>query len=719
MNTTSDLNGQVARSLREHALRERTAEVDGSGSTAALLGIVNAALQGPLPRAPLTFGPYRLGEKVGEGSTSAVYRVLRESPEPLVLRRIKLIDPSPRAVERFTRSMRITRERLDHPNILRPLEVGAHEGQPFAIMPYLDTLERQLACEEWPPERCARVMHQLASAVAHAHERGVIHYDLKPANVLWRPAEDAVGGAPLIIDFDSARLLDPAEHDTNTWEGGGATRCYMAPELFSGGPATVRADIYSLGVIFYEMLTSELPEQAKTQHPAPAQRGSQRRPRLRVPRHFAAVCAACLAADPNERYQSAAELVRELARLLAGERPRRYEGSVRRALDWASSHRTIGIGLWGAAACSAALAWQALDPAPLSAVERSAAAASELAATLGTELEQLARAAERTARDPAVVRHLDRTSPSNLDGVLRDHVIDPVTRKAFSGSFVMTSDAQILAHYPSIADGIFEKKYPWRDYFRGAMQLGKERTAGPLGAYLGRTFRSETSERLEFGFSVPMPETGPVRGVLMTQLIAQDVLNERHRAPRPVRAQGHWPEARALLRLVLGHAEPLEQVSVLLGPRDSDRRDGAAGAPPPPGLIYLSHPDMAVRTELRLAAAYEKPLLEALGAPAPPGAQFQPSLASPVLFEEYRDPFLAGENGQGSEPSSGRGLREWSAAALPILRTGYVVLVQSNRSAPAADYRAQLLGRFGASLVGIGAVVAGLALALRRRDPLR
>jgi len=690
----------VERLLREQTRRDSMQE---EPSSAALLAIVNASLGGAARRAPSTFGPYQLGEKVGEGSTSAIYRVLGTGDEPRVLRRMKLSDPSPKAIDRFTRSLRITLERLEHENILRPLEIGDHEGQPFAILPYLDTLERQLACEEWQPERCARVMLQLAKAVAHAHDRGVIHYDLKPANVLWCPAQDGGEGKPMIIDFDSARPLDPAEHNTTTWEGGGATPAYMAPELLSDGEATVRADIYSLGVIFHEMLTAELPDRARAQHPAHSQRRSRRRQRPPMPRYFEGVCAACLEADPTARYQSAAELVRDLTRLIAGERPHRYRGRLLRALDWASAHRAISAGLWVAATCSAALAWQALDPGPLSAAERSAAAASELAATLGEEFKQLATAAERAATDPAVVRHLDARSPSNLDLALRGHVSAPNARNEFSGLFVMVSDAQIIASYPSVADEVLQRKYPWRDYFMGAMRLGNERAAGPGRAYLGRTFRSETSALLELGFSVPMPETGPTRGILMARLKAQEVLREMQRAAPD---EGSWAKARALLRLVLGRAEPLEQVSVLLGPRDRDRAGGEANVPPPERLMYLSHPDMTAQSsEEWLNTAYEKPLLAALGAPAAPGEQFQPSLAGPVLFEDYADPI---------RESGG-----WSAAALPILRTGYVVLVQSTQHSPAGDARDQFLGRFAALLIGSGAMLAGLAFVRRKLESLR
>ncbi len=712
---SSRWSAEVARSLREHTQRERQQEAGGSATLAALLELVNGVLQSPARPSPQTFGPYQLGEKVGEGSTSVVYRVLGEGSEPLVLRRMKLHDPSPKAVERFTRSLRITRERLDHPNILRPLEVGEHEGKPFAILPYLDTLERQLACEEWPLARCARVMYQLASAVAHAHERGVIHYDLKPANVLWRPAQDGGDGVPLLIDFDSARLLDPAEHGSSTWAAGGATRCYLAPELLAGGEATVRADIYSLGVIFHEMLTSELPDGARAgQRASHARRRALRRPRSAVPRYFQAVCEACLEQAPSARYPSAAELVRDLEHLLRGERPRRYKGRLLRALDWASAHRGRSLGSWGAAACSAALVWQLLDPGPLSSAQSSAVAASELAAELGAELQHLARAAEETAKDPEVVSRLDLTSPINLDRALLSHIIDPITRESFSGSFVMTSNARIMATYPGVAEGVLEKTYPWRDYFIGALRLGNERPEGARAAYLSRAFRSETSERLELGFSVPMPETGPVRGVLVTQLIARDVLRERHQAERTPHSEGRWPRARALLRLVLGRPEPLERVSVLLGPRDRDRRDGETGILAPEGLTYLAHPDMDPRAETRLAAAYEKPLLEALGPAAARGEQFQPSPARPVLFEEYSDPYRLGERSSADVES----LREWSAAAAPILRTGYAVLVQSSRPSP-AESKNRFLARFVVSLLGMGAVIAGLMFARRGRELLR
>jgi hypothetical protein len=682
-----------------------------ASANGTLLRLVNDALASQ-PAAPrMKIGPYELGEKIAEGSTSAIYLVLDASQsQPRVLRKMKLHDPPRADIERFRRSLTIARDELEHPNILRPEVVAEHDGLPYAVMPYLDTLEGLLACDEWPPMRCARVMHQLAAAVAHAHERGVIHCDLKPGNILWKVDIDGEDGKPLIIDFDSSRRIDPRDGQAgSSGDGGGATRAYMAPELATGRKPTVRADIYSLGVIFYEMLTSRLPYEGNLAgviggltSARPVTSPRQHRPNIH--RHFEAVCLACLEKDPNERYRNAAELVDDLACLLGNQRPKRYEGRLRGAKEWARRHPWQGALACSAFSLMAATGWQLWDPRPRAIAEENAQAARRVATEMGAQFEQLARAATRAAHDPALLAQLAAPEPTNLDPALKRHIRDVATGKDFSGMFVMNTDGWIRAHYPGAPDYIFRRSFGWRDYYLGARALAHEAARDP-GAYVARAFRSETSERLEFGFSVPILVDSAPRGVLLARISGTDAMATLRARTEHSRADsGFWQRCRGWANLVLGNADELAQISVVLGPRDRDRLDGERDRGLPAGWVYLDHERLDPRSEVWLASEYAEPLSRAFGTGAPRGAQFNSWLGTPVLFDAYRDPFQAGD---------------WSAAAFPIRQSGYVVLVQSDRGAPSNDPLRQFAGRLFAVLAGTSLLTVTLSARLRKSDRSR
>lgn len=677
-----------------------------------LLELVDDALAGQPEKPGMKIGPYQLGEKIAEGSTSAIYRVLDASGgPPRVLRKMKLFDPPERDVERFRRSLELACGELCHPNILRPEVVGEHEGLPYAVMPYLDTLERLLACEEWSPARCARVMHQLATGVAHAHERGVIHCDLKPGNVLWQAGADGDDGTPLIIDFDSARRVAAPDGRAFTLSyGGGATRTYMAPELASGGQPTVHIDIYSLGVIFYEMLSSRLPYEGSSAQvlsgltsPKPVASPRQHQPKIHA--HFEAVCLACLEKDPAHRYRNAAELMDDLACLMQNQRPKRYRGRLQRAREWARRHPWQSALTWATGPLVVAGIWQAADPRSRSIAEENATEARRVAAATGTEFEHLARAAMRAAQEPAVRRLLSAPEPQNLDTTLKAFIRDEVTGKDFTGMFVMADDGGIRAHYPGAPDYIFRRHFCWRDYCRGARALGDlqpEATA----AYVARAFRSETTERLESGFSVPLRQ-GTARGILLARLLARDAGDAGTIRVAPSTApDGPGEQWRVWSDLVFGTTNGLARSVALLGPRDRDRLDGERGVELPPGLVYVAHEKLDPRNDVGLEEGHAKTLHAAFGEPALPGEQFAPGSDEPVVLDPYRDPILG---------------EEWTAAALPIRRTGYVVLVQSKLDAPSNDPWRQFLGRLlflSAATVFVASVLQGVLRSADRSKPL-
>jgi serine/threonine-protein kinase len=210
---------------------------------------------------------------------------------------------------------------LRHPGIVTVHELGAHEGRPFFSMELVEgpTLAERVAEAGPLDEReAARLVAEVARAVAHAHARGIVHGDLKPANVLLTH-----DGAPKVTDFGLARRLGAPRDDSGEIAG---TPRWMAPEQALGhheliGPAT---DVHALGALLHFLLTgaapfeadtdAELLLQVATSPPAPV-----RRSRRDVSRELEAACAKAMRKDPSERYPTAADLAADLERFLDDE----------------------------------------------------------------------------------------------------------------------------------------------------------------------------------------------------------------------------------------------------------------------------------------------------------------------------------------------------------------------------------------------------------------
>jgi serine/threonine-protein kinase len=212
--------------------------------------------------------------------------------------------------------------RLQHPNIVQIHEVGEYEGKPFLSLEYIEggSLLRKVAGTAQPEREAARLVEALARAVHYTHQRGILHRDLKPTNVLLTAA-----GTPKITDFGLAKILDADTGPTRS-ETFLGTPSYMAPEQAAGDAKKVGApaDVYSLGAILYELLTGRAPfqgatplstlEQVRTQEPVPP-----RQMRRSVSRDLETVCLKCLEKEPFKRYPSAEALADDLRRFLAGQ----------------------------------------------------------------------------------------------------------------------------------------------------------------------------------------------------------------------------------------------------------------------------------------------------------------------------------------------------------------------------------------------------------------
>jgi eukaryotic-like serine/threonine-protein kinase len=279
-----------------------------------------AAVAPPPPRADR----YTRKRTIGGGGMAQVYlahdEVLDRDVALKVLRQQYADDE--RLVERFRREAKNAAS-LSHPNIVAVHDRGETEdGAYYIVMEYMagGTLKDRIQKEGLlPPAVATTLALQVARALEAAHRRGIIHRDVKPQNVLL--TED---GEAKVADFGIARA---ASSSTMTKTGSVlGTAHYLSPEQALGQPASPQSDLYSLGVVLYEMLTGEVPYDAETPMGIAMKHVSgQMRPPKEVnpdvPEGINAVAVRLLAPDPENRYQSAAEVVEDLERVLRGELP--------------------------------------------------------------------------------------------------------------------------------------------------------------------------------------------------------------------------------------------------------------------------------------------------------------------------------------------------------------------------------------------------------------
>ncbi|MBV9147911.1 MAG: protein kinase [Acidobacteria bacterium] len=221
--------------------------------------ISSATMQGRFLPGTLLAERYRLVALLGRGGMGEVYRA-----DDLTLGQavaLKFLPEStandPAALERFRNEVRIAR-RISHPNVCRIYDIGESEGLVFLSMEYVDgedlgSLLRRIG--RLPQDKALEIARKLCAGVAAAHDKGVLHRDLKPANIMLNGEGEVV-----IMDFGLAEVAELIPQDQVRF----GTPAYMAPEQLSGKEVTARSDIYSLGLVLYEVFTGKRPFKAET-----------------------------------------------------------------------------------------------------------------------------------------------------------------------------------------------------------------------------------------------------------------------------------------------------------------------------------------------------------------------------------------------------------------------------------------------------------------------
>ena len=206
-------------------------------------------------------GAYRIIEQIGQGGMATVYKAYHAAMDRYVA--IKILPfqfaQTEEFIERFQREVRVIAH-LEHPHILPVYDSGESGGVPYLVMRFMDTgtLKERIQAGQLSLEDIDRLFTQLADALGYAHTNGVIHRDIKPSNVLL----DARGDV-FLTDFGIARLVESATQLTASGSITG-TPAYMSPEQAQGEVLDARSDIYSLGIVLYEMITGLVPFEAET-----------------------------------------------------------------------------------------------------------------------------------------------------------------------------------------------------------------------------------------------------------------------------------------------------------------------------------------------------------------------------------------------------------------------------------------------------------------------
>jgi len=259
-------------------------------------------------------GRYQILKMLGEGGMGAVYKARDLEVDRVVA--LKVIRPEyanrPEILARFKQELVLARQ-ITHRNVIRIFDLGQGDGIRFITMEYVDGQDLYALLrggEQLTLERKVKIAREICRALEAAHEQGVVHRDLKPQNIMVEH-----NGRVLVMDFGIARSME----DTGLTHTGAliGTPAFMSPEQAKGEKLDIRSDLFSFGVIFYEMLTGKAPYVAETAVGLLLKR-VQERPVApveldkEIPQALSDVVLKCLVVDRDQRYQTAAEIIRDL-----------------------------------------------------------------------------------------------------------------------------------------------------------------------------------------------------------------------------------------------------------------------------------------------------------------------------------------------------------------------------------------------------------------------
>jgi eukaryotic-like serine/threonine-protein kinase len=607
------------------------------------------------------FGEYELLGEVGRGAMGVVFKArqvganLVVALKQLPVGRLAGAD----AVARFRHEVE-NASGLSHPHIVPIYHVGEQDGRPFYTMALIQggSLDGRIDKYRADPRATAMLVAKVARAVHHAHQRRLLHRDLKPGNIL---IDDA--GEPHVADFGLSMRLDA----TGAAAGGpmAGSVPWMAPETIRGAALTTAVDVWALGVILYELLTGNRPfggtERSQVcQAIASTDPPSPRTVNPRLSRDLDAICMRALAKDPDNRYESASALALDLERWLADEPVRaRRTGPVERLVKWSRRHPAAA----GVASFLAVLVVAGVAAAFRMANDQEARlrnevcrgnefAARHVASTLLGRLREFGDSIEAVADDELLLRACEQSDWPEVERLLRTRLNQP-----FATAFVVDPDGVIVAEWPQ-RQKVVGINVSDRDYVHGAVARA-HRTASER-VYYSRVFTSKNDGLDKLAVSIGFRSKVGGRVWVLGATIPTDA------------------------NLGLGGLHDERRKAVLLAPRD------AGPDTAPSEYVVLVHPGYAPR---------------------------EPSVAMPMRADLAADDDYADPVATHHPEYAGR----WLAGFAPVPDTELVVLVQQPYREAVAPYRAffrRFLEWLAGAAVGAAIFVAILWwLRVRRQSP--
>ncbi|RME84383.1 MAG: serine/threonine protein kinase, partial [Planctomycetota bacterium] len=267
---------------------------------------------------PRRIGSFEILREIGQGAMGKVYLGNGSMGKVAIKVLKKNIKASLKAEERFKREMKILSQ-MDHPHIIKIYEVGEDSATLYYAMEYIDgmTLKEKLYQKKFTIKEALLIILQIARGLAHAHELDIIHRDLKPANIMLNQEEKVK-----VTDFGLAKELSD---DSGLTRPGGMVGSpkYMSPEQLEGLGADFQSDIYSLGVIFFELLTGRYPYEGDGVGMIYAQILDRKVPSAKkwnpsIPFEVERICRKAMAKDKTKRYSRIQEMIRDLENALEG-----------------------------------------------------------------------------------------------------------------------------------------------------------------------------------------------------------------------------------------------------------------------------------------------------------------------------------------------------------------------------------------------------------------
>ncbi len=666
------------------------------------------------PRDSKRFGEYELLERIGRGGMGVVYKArhVRAQQHTVALKMILNGELASEAeVRRFQLEVEAA-SALGHENIVPIYNIGEEDGRHYFTMQLMHggSLADHIDRYREDLRQSAKLVSTIAMAMHHAHQRGILHRDLTPANILLDSE-----GKPHVADFGVAKRIGKNGPLTHTGSVVGKPQ-YMAPEQADprGKDLTIAVDVYSLGVILYELVTGRCPFEGedageileKVLHvPSPDPRTFE--PRIDL--DLAAICLRCLEKDPANRYPSAEELARELQRYLNDE-PIAKVSRVKRVWRWCKRRPLM-----------AALIVECV----LLLVVATLAVFSGAAAQEKDRREEVLRANEYAARWVAgtvlyklnsyhdLVANAARDFPPELFASLRnkevrlDDEMDlycrdifdryrlPDGRTLFDTVFMRDAEGRSRARWPLPPARLdyIRREYGWADFFKGARKLAEARSRS---AYISRASVSQTTKKLGIVIAAPIyNENGEPIGVLGTTIETGATLGT----------------------LELKDPSDNRHIAMIVGPRDNDHKTPDKPLPEDhvilihdslgPGMTATLKSNAAVHAAVALAEKSNPNRgLEQLLLPEPNAVVSDEAFCDPVMDGPCEDEF--------GKTRTGR----WLAGFAPIGNTGFVAIVETPRETAAHPNQtlARRLMLWGVLPFMLGtALVAGILAVARRK----